>query len=93
MQPPTQPALRTISVEFYLRPDLRWQCAFFEGDLSTRVGRMRQFASDDSLSDMLKCGNGWRDLADHQTLEKGMSHGRGRATMRLSPEQYRKLQG
>ncbi|HEV2711418.1 MAG TPA: hypothetical protein VGU67_14475 [Edaphobacter sp.] len=54
---------------------------------------MRTFASDDTLLDMLKRGDGLKDLADRQALENGMKNGRGRATMRLNPEQYRKLKG
>jgi hypothetical protein len=85
----TTPEFRRIHVSFVLRD--RWYCTFMEGDLRTPAAPDRTFTNAYKMVEMIRRGNGLRDLASKQAVEHAIRSGRGNVDLLLTDEQYRKL--
>ena len=85
------PKLRRIHMSFVLRE--RWHCTFMEEDLRTKVAPPRTFTNPDNMIEMIRRGNGFRDLASKQAVEHAIMAGRGNVDLLLTPEQYARLVG
>jgi hypothetical protein len=83
------PKLRRIHMSFVLRG--RWYCIFMEEDLCTLAAPGRTFTNVDNMVEMIRRGNGFRDLACRQAVEQAIAAGRGNIDLLLTPEQYAKL--
>jgi hypothetical protein len=86
---PPAPKLRRIHMSFALRH--RWYCTFMEEDLRTLAAPGRTFTSSDNMVEMIRRGNGFRDLASKQAVEHAIQAGRGNVDLLLTEEQYNKL--
>lgn len=71
----------------------RWYCTFLEEDLRTPAARPRTFTDPDAMVEMIRRGNGFRDLASRQAVEQAVLAGRGNVALWLTPEQYARLVG
>jgi hypothetical protein len=85
------PKLHRIHMSFVLRD--RWHCTFLAEDLRTAVAPARTFSNPDSMLEMIRRGNGLRDLACRQAVEHAIQSGRGNVDLLLTPEQFAKLAG
>ena len=85
------PMLRRIHMSFVLRD--RWHCTFMEEDLRTPAAPPRTFTSPNNMIEMIRRGNGFRDLASRQAVEHAMLAGRGNVDLLLTEDQYAKLVG
>lgn len=83
------PKLRRIHMSFVLRE--RWHCTFTEEDLRAPAALGRTFTSADNMVEMIRRGNGFRDLASRQAVEHAMQSGLGNVDLLLTEEQYNKL--
>lgn len=83
------PKLRRVHMSFVLRD--KWHCTFLEEDLRTRAARPRAFSNPDTMIEMIRRGNGFRDLASRQAVEQAILAGRGNVDLLLTPEQYARL--
>src|SRR6266851_5063433 len=83
------PKLRRIHMSFALRD--RWYCTFMEEDLRTPAASGRSFTSADNMVEMIRRGNGFRDLASRQAVEHAIQAGRGNVDLLLTEDQYNKL--
>jgi hypothetical protein len=79
------PKLHRIHMSFVLRE--RWHCTFMEEDLRTQAARPRTFTNPDNMVEMIRSGNGFRDLASKQAVEHAIMTGRGNVDLLLTPEQ------
>lgn len=86
---PAAPKLRRIHMSFVLRDC--WRCTFTHEDLRTPAAPPRIFTSPDNMVEMIRRGNGFRDLASRQAVEHAMLSGAGNVDLLLTPEQYAKL--
>jgi hypothetical protein len=64
-----------------------------EQDLRTQVAPPRTFTNPDNMVEMIRRGNGFRDLASKQAVEHAIMTGRGNVDLLLTPEQYERLVG
>ena len=64
-----------------------------EEDLRTQAARPRTFTNPDNMVEMIRRGNGFRDLASKQAVEHAIMTGRGNVDLLLTPEQYERLVG
>ncbi len=78
-------------MHFFLRGS--WTVQFLEPDLKTSVGRIRKFASDDKIRELIARTPTRLDLAAKEALEYAISTGRGGIDLLVTQEQYRKLRG
>ena len=78
-------------MSFVLRE--RWHCTFTEEDLRTQAAPPRTFTDPDNMVEMIRRGNGLRDLASKQAAEHAIMTGRGNVDLLLMPEQYERLVG
>ena len=85
------PKLRRIHMSFVFRE--RWYCTFIEEDLRTQAAPPRTFTNPDNMVEMIRRGNGLRDLASKQAVEHAIMTGRGNVNLLLTPEQYKRLVG
>ena len=69
----------------------RWYCTFMEEDLRTPAASGRSFTSADNMVEMIRRGNGFRDLASRQAVEHAIQAGRGNVDLLLTEDQYNKL--
>ena len=53
----------------------------------------RPFTNPDNMVEMIRRGNGFRDLASKQAVEHAIMTGRGNVDLLLTPEQYEWLVG
>jgi hypothetical protein len=53
----------------------------------------RTFTNPDNMIEMIRRGNGFRDLASKQAAEHAIMAGRGNVDLLLTPEQYARLVG
>ena len=72
---------------------MRWHCTFMGEDLRTPVASPRTFTNPDNMVEMIRRGNGFRDLASKQAVEHAITTGRGNVDLLLTPEQYERLVG
>jgi hypothetical protein len=68
-----------------------WHCTFMEADLRTSAAPARIFSSTDNMVEMIRRGNGFRDLASRQAVEHAIQAGRGNVDLLLTEDQYNKL--
>jgi hypothetical protein len=85
------PKLRRIHMSFVLQE--RWHCTFMEEDLRTQAAPPRTFTNPDNMVEMIRRGNGLRDLASKQAVEHAIITGCGNVDLLLTPEQYERLVG
>jgi hypothetical protein len=64
-----------------------------EEDLRTIAAPPRTFTNSDNMVEMIRRGNGFRDLAFKQAVEHAIMAGRGNVDLLLTPEQYARLVG
>jgi hypothetical protein len=64
-----------------------------EEDLRTQAAPPRAFTNPDKMVEMIRRGNGLRDLASKQAVEHAIMTGRGNVDLLLTPEQYERLVG
>ena len=64
-----------------------------EEDLRTKAAPPRTFTNSDKMVEMIRRGNGFRDLASKQAVEHAIMTGRGNVDLLLTPEQYERLVG
>jgi hypothetical protein len=83
------PKLHRIHMSFVPRD--RWYCTFTEQDLRTPAASARSFADPDNMVQMIRRGNGFRDLASKQAVEHAIIAGRGNVDLLLTDVQYAKL--
>lgn len=83
------PKLRRIHMSFVRRD--RWHCTFMEDDLRASAGPSHTFVSADNMVEMIRRGNGFRDLSCRQAVEHALAAGHGNIDLLLTPEQYAKL--
>jgi hypothetical protein len=62
-----------------------------EEDLRTQAARPRTFTNSDNMVEMIRRGNGLRDLASKQAVEHAIMTGRGNVDLLLTPKQYERL--
>ena len=67
--------------------------AFLAEDLLTPIAPARTFSKPDSMLEMIRRGNGLRDLACRQAVDLAIQAGRGNVDLLLTPEQFAKLTG
>ena len=85
------PKLHRIHMSFVLRE--RWHCTFLAEDLRTPIAPARTLSHPDSMREMIRRGNGFRDLACRQAVDLAIQAGRGNVDLLLTPEQFAKLTG
>jgi hypothetical protein len=65
-------------MSFVLRD--RWHCTFMEEDLRTKAAPPRTFTNPDNMVEMIRRGNGFRDLASKQAAEHAIIAGSSSAS-------------
>jgi hypothetical protein len=85
------PKLHRIHMSFVLHE--RWHCTFLAEDLRTPIAPARTFSNPDSMLEMIRRGNGFRDLACRQAVDLAIQAGRGNVDLLLTTEQFAKLTG
>ena len=85
------PKLHRIHMSFVLHE--RWHCTFLAEDLRTPIAPARTFSNPDSMLELIRRGNGFRDLACRQAVDLAIEAGRGNVDLLLTPEQFAKLTG
>ena len=68
-----------------------WYYQFLEPDLKTPLRRKLTFASVDKVVELVERGGGFKDLAERQSFDHGVTIGRGGIYLSLTDEQYAKL--
>jgi hypothetical protein len=61
--------------------------------LCIKAAPPRTFTNSDNMVEMIRRGNGFRDLASKQAVELAIMAGRGNVDLLLTPEQYARLVG
>ena len=69
-----------------------WQVTFYDSATQQRL-RTVTFQDDEKLVELAKRGGALTNLEAKQTVENGISNGKGGVFLKLSPEQYKKLIG
>jgi hypothetical protein len=62
-----------------------------EEDLRTKAAPPRTFINPDNMVEMIRRGNGFRDLASKQAVEPAIIAGRGNVDLLLTQERYERL--
>ena len=70
-----------------------WHVVFFDSASKRRLGRELLLEEDDKLYELAKRGQALNELADKQSIEAAIRGGRGGLFLKLTPEQYQKLEG
>jgi hypothetical protein len=65
-----------------------WNCQFLEPDLKTPLQRRLNFSSAEKVRELAERGHGFKDVADRQAFDHGVSMGRGGVYLKLTREQY-----
>lgn len=81
----------TVYVSF-CRHARGWQCSFLEWNLITPAGQSVTFRDADSLMELARRGGGLPYAHSLQCIASGIKAGRGYFYLRLTGEQYIKLQ-
>src|SRR5258706_16312115 len=66
---------------------------FMEEDLRTKAAPSRTFTNPDKMVEMIRRGNGFRDLASKQAAQHAIMAGRANVDLFLTSEQYERLVG
>jgi hypothetical protein len=66
---------------------------FHGGGPRTTAAPPRTFTNSDNMVEIIRRGNGFRDLASKQAVEHAIMAGRGNVDRLLTPEQYARLVG
>jgi hypothetical protein len=69
-----------------------WYCQFLEADLKTPLPRTFTFADPDKIRELPGRGEAIATLEAKQSMEGAIEVGRGGVFLRLTPDQYRKVQ-
>jgi protein ImuB len=64
-----------------------------EKELIARMGQDGTFTNSDNMVEMIRRGNGFRDLASKQAVEHAIMAGRSNVDLLLTQEQYERLVG
>jgi hypothetical protein len=59
-----------------------------EQDLRTQAAPPRTFTNPDNMVEMIRRGDGLRDIASKQAVEHAIMTGRGNVDLLLTPKQY-----
>jgi hypothetical protein len=65
-----------------------WHCQFLEQDLKTSLPRKLTFSNAEKVRELAERGDGFKDLADKQAFDHGVSMGRGAVYLKLTWPQY-----
>jgi hypothetical protein len=87
---------RRVYMSFFVRghaalPGGQWIVSFLEPDCVTPIGRIRRFASEDKVREIIARTRTPLDLATRHALDLAFAKGRGGIFLTLTGEQYRKL--
>jgi hypothetical protein len=80
-----------VFMTFFLRSG--WQVQFLEADLRTPLPRKLTFTDPDKIRELARRGEAWGDSESRQMLEHAIETGRGGVFLRLTPDQYARLDG
>ena len=64
-----------------------------EEDLRTQAAPPRTFTNPDNMIEMIRRGNGFRDLDSKRAVEHAIMTGPGNVDLLLTPEQYERPVG
>jgi hypothetical protein len=70
-----------------------WHVVFFDSASKRRLSRELILEQDDKLYELAKRGQALRELADKQALDGAIQGGKGGLFLKLTDDQYRKLEG
>jgi hypothetical protein len=84
-----RPPLRVVYVALEKR--VSWHLVISDSNSQRRLCTL-VFADDDKIVELVKRGGGLTNLESKQALERGLDSGRGGVFLKLTPEQYAKLQ-
>ena len=70
-----------------------WRVVFFDSASKRRLPRELLLEQDDKLYELAQRGRALGNLADKQALETAIQRGKGGLFLKLTDEQYRKLEG
>jgi hypothetical protein len=73
----------------------RWHCTFIKENLRTQAAPPRTFTNPDNMVEMIRRGNGFRDLDSKRAVEHAImtGPGPGNVDLLLTPEQYERPVG
>lgn len=86
-----KPSQKVVYAAFERRSG--WHVVFFDSYSQRRLGRELLLQDDERVYELAERGHALRDLADKQALEAAIRGGKGGLFLRLTNEQYRKLEG
>lgn len=86
-------ARRHIVYVSFCRQPRGWECRFLEWNLIKPAGQSVTFRAPDSLMEMARRGGGLPYAHSVQCIASGIKAGQGHFYLRLTDEQYQKLQG
>ena len=86
-----RPAQKVVYAAFERK--VGWHVVFFDSVSKRRLGRELLLQEDDKLYELAKRGQALRELADKQSIESAIRSGHGGLFLKLTPEQYQKLEG
>jgi hypothetical protein len=70
-----------------------WHVVFYDSTTQRRLGRELLLRDDEKLYELARKGHALRELADTQSIEAAIRGGRGGLFLKLTPDQYRTLEG
>jgi len=75
----------------FMLGDGGWYCQFLREDLKRPLRRKFTFQDASKVEELAERGGAFKNLADRQGFEHGISMGRGAVWLNLTDEQMRKL--
>jgi hypothetical protein len=84
-----KPPLKVVYLAFEKR--VSWFVVISDSNSHRRLCKL-VFADDDKIVELVRRSGGLTDLESKQALEHGIHTGRGAVILKLTPEQYAKLQ-
>lgn len=70
-----------------------WHVVFYDSATKRRLGRELLLQNNEKLYELARKGHALRELADTQSIEAAIRGGRGGLFLKLTPDQYRTLEG
>jgi hypothetical protein len=86
-----RPTQRVVYAAFERK--VGWHVVFFDSASKRRLSRELILEQDDKLYELAKRGQALRELADKQALDGAIQGGKGGLFLKLTDDQYRKLEG
>jgi hypothetical protein len=83
-----KPPLKMVYMSFERM--VGWRVVFFDSTTQQRL-RVMNFQDEDKVVELAKRSGALANLEAKQAIEKGISNGKGGVFLKLSPEQYAKL--